>query len=64
MPVFPKSLGRKESFGQSKNNKKGDIKNMKVILFNQIDYGKVEGILQQERARSVNYIKSQINNML
>lgn len=41
-----------------------DIKNMKVILFNQIDYGKVEGILQQERARSVNYIKSQINNML
>lgn len=36
---------------------------MEAILCNHIDYEKVEGILQQERAKSVNYIKSQLNNI-
>lgn len=53
--------------GQLSLSEKGifckDIKNMEAILCNHIDYEKVEGILQQERAKSVNYIKSQLNNI-
>lgn len=57
MPVFPKSLGRKESFGQSKNNKKGEIKNMKVNNVKSFEY-------RTDLLGGVDKTTSEVNNFI
>ncbi len=58
MPVFPKSLGHRELFGQSKNNKKkGGIKNMKVNNVKSFEY-------RTDLLGGVDKITSEVNNFI
>lgn len=57
MPVFPKSLDHRELFGQSKNNKKGEIKNMKVNNVKSFEY-------RTDLLGGVDKITSEVNNFI
>ena len=57
MPVFPKSLGHRELFGQSKNNKKGGNKNMKVNNVKSFEY-------RTDLLGGVDKITSEVNNFI
>ena len=56
MPVFPKSLGRRGSFGQAKNNKKKE-KNMKVNNVKSFEY-------RTDLLGGIDKITSEVNNFI
>lgn len=57
MPAFQKSLGHRELFGQSKNNKKGEIKNMKVNNVKSFEY-------RTDLLGGVDKTTSEVNNFI